>query len=224
MVCSLNCFLDFVEADSSKTRDLIVLRYKRAKSGEAKGRSTYYTPALQVIKRTLCPDGTAEQKVAAIAAVCSSRPTWTDQANDSRKESNVRVFRAFHSKFGSKEIKIFPAPRMQFQVSKDVAVNIQPDLFFESEKHVTMLKLGLCKKPRSESAVRLILQALSKASKRKGLKLPIKNFQFLDTVSGNSFVEHDEKIDLEEHLAAVANDLNESGTVTDANVGAPLMR
>lgn len=208
MICSLNCFLDFFEADSSSSRDSIVRRYKRAQSGEAKGRSTYYAPALRAIKGTLCPKGTADEKIAAIAKACI-RPTWTDNANDGRIESNIRVFRVFRSAFGNKDIRVFPSPRMQFLVSKDVAVNVQPDLFFEMDKTAVMLKLGLCRDPRPEHVIRIVLQAFNSASKKKGLKLPITSIQFLDTTSGRSFVEHKENADLENDLAAVARDLNE---------------
>lgn len=208
MVCSLNCFLDFFEAESSSRRDAIVRQYKRAQSGEAKGRSTYYMPALRAIRGKLCPDGPVDEKIAVIAKACV-RPTWTDNANDGRIESNIRVFRVFRSAFGNKNIKVFPSPKMQFLVSNDVAVNLQPDLFFEMDETTIMLKLGLCRNPRPEHVVRIVLQAFNRASKKKGLKLPITNVQFLDTMSGDTFVEHKENADLENNLAAVAKDLNE---------------
>lgn len=71
-----------------------------------------------------------------------------------------------------------------------------------------MLKLGLCKKSRSEHVVRIVLQAFNKASKKKGLKLPIASIQFLDTMRGDRFIEHEENGNLEECLAEISNDLN----------------
>jgi hypothetical protein len=207
MVCSLNFFLDYFEAGSSHERDLIIRRYKKSQSGEAKGRSIYYTPSLRAIKGTLCPEGTLEEKISAIEEACI-RPAWTGSANEARVQSNVRVFKTFRSVYGNKDLNLFPSPRMQFLASKDVAINLQPDVFFEMDDETFMLKLGLSKSPRSENAVRVLLQAFGRAARRRELKIPISRIQFLDTISGDSYVEENEDLELESDLLGITNDLN----------------
>jgi hypothetical protein len=70
------------------------------------------------------------------------------------------------------------SPRMQFLASKEVAVNLQPDLYVDVEGVVMMWKFGMSKDSRPEHIIRMILQILGRASKHKGLEIPIKQIRF----------------------------------------------
>jgi hypothetical protein len=188
MNCSLNCFCDFLEAKTAERRAAVVKQYKKNTSGPAKGMMIYYNPVLRVIKGKLCPDGTLDEKLAALRKACII-PAWTDKLNDARIASNTRVYKAFRSEFGNKKLKILSSPRMQFLASTEVAVNLHPDLYMEVDGVVMMWKFGMSKDSRPEHIIRMILQILGRASKHKGLQIPIKQIRFLDTMTGKTYVE-----------------------------------
>jgi hypothetical protein len=188
MNCSLNCFCDFLEAKTPERRAAVVRQYKKATSGPAKGMMIYYNPALRVIKGRLCPDGTVDEKLAALREACII-PAWTDRLNDARIASNTRVYKAFRSEFGNKKLKIRSSPRMQFRASSEVAVNLQPDLYVEVDGVVMMWKFGMSKDSRPEHVIRMILQILGRASNNKGLQISVKQIKFLDTMTGKTYVE-----------------------------------
>jgi hypothetical protein len=202
MNCSLNCFCDFYQAPTTEKKESVVRRYKKPKSGEAKGRSNYYTPVLNAIKDRLCTGGSVEEKIAAIAKACVN-PSWTDKLNQIRIESNVQLYHAFRSTFGTKLLKIFACPRMQFRASNDVSVNVQPDLFFELDGQKTMLKLGVSKRKRPEHVIRFILQMLHRGTKGKGISVSIEKIIFLDARAGKTYVESTSNQSLEEDLSPV---------------------
>jgi hypothetical protein len=78
---------------------------------------------------------------------------------------------------------------MQFLASTEVAVNLHPDLYVEVDGVVMMWKFGMSKDSRPEHIIRMILQILGRASKHKGLQIPIKHIRFLDTMTGKTYVE-----------------------------------
>jgi hypothetical protein len=199
MICSLNCFCDFLEATTPDRRAAVVKQYKKKNSGPAKGMMVYYNPALRLIKGTLCPNGTLNEKITALKAACIV-PTWTDKLNDARIASNTRVFRAFRSAFANQDLHIFSSPRMQFLASTEVAVNLQPELYAEIDGALMLWKFGMSKNSRSEPVIHTILQILSRASMHKGLEVPIQQIRFLDTMNGKIYSEHGINTRLEEEL------------------------
>ena len=211
MNCSLNCFCDFLQAPTSERKRNIVRRYKDSRSGEAKGRSTHYQPVLNAIKGTLCPGGNAEQKIAAIAKACI-RPTSTDRLNQGRIESNLAVFHAFRSIFGSADLKTFPSPRMQFLAGPDVAINVQPDLYFEAHGKKMIVKLCISKKKRSEQLVRMMIQMLYRGVRGKALGLPIESLFFIDVRAGKTYSESAVNKSLESELEPTVKELKKLWT------------
>jgi hypothetical protein len=199
MICSLNCFCDFLEAETPRRRAAVVKQYKKKTTGPAKGMMIYYNPALRVIKGTLCPDGTLDEKLAALRGACIIA-SWTDKLNDARIASNTRVYKAFRSQFGNKKLEILSSPRMQFLASAEVAVNLQPELYAKVDGSLMMWKFGMSKDSRPEHTIHLILQILSRAAKHKGLRVPIEQIQFLDTMTGNTYAENGLNVKLEEEL------------------------
>jgi hypothetical protein len=199
MNCSLNCFCDFLEAKTPQRRAAVVKQYKRNNTGPAKGMMIYYKPAMRVIKGTLCPDGTLDEKLAALREACIL-PAWTDKLNDARIASNTRVYKAFRSEFGNKKLKIRSSPRMQFLASTEVAVNLQPELYVEVDGVAMMWKFGMSKDSRPEYIIRMILQILGRASKNKGLQVPIEQIKFLDTMTGKTYAEDELSPALEAQL------------------------
>jgi hypothetical protein len=159
----------------------------------------YYNPALRVIKGTLCPNGTLDEKLAALREACIV-PASTDKLNDARIASNTRVFRAFRSAFANKELHIFSSPRMQFLASTEVAVNLQPELYAEVDGSLMLWKFGMCKNSRPVHVIHAILQILSRASKHKGLEVPIQQIRFLDTMTGKTYAEDALNTKLDEEL------------------------
>jgi hypothetical protein len=208
MNCSLNCYCDFYQAPTTERKEAVVRRYKKAKSGEAKGRSNYYLPVLNAIKDRLCTGGTVEEKIAAIAKACVN-PRWPDKLNQIRIESNVQFYHAFRSVFGTKVPKIFACPRMQFLASTDLSVNVQPDLFFELDGQKTMIKFGVCKRKRPEQLIAIILQMIHRGTKGKGISLPIDKIIFLDVRGGKTYIESAPNQNLEEDLLPVSSALTE---------------
>jgi hypothetical protein len=206
MNCSLNCFCDFLEAKTPERRAAVVRQYKKTTSGPAKGMMIYYNPALRVIKGSLCAGGTRDEKLAALREACII-PAWTDKLNEARIASNTRVYKAFHSEFGNKKLKILSSPRMQFLASTEVAVNLNPDLYVEVDGVVMMWKFGMSKDSRPEYIIRMILQILGRASKNKGLQIPINQIRFLDTMTGKTYVEEAFSPVLETQLRATVQAL-----------------
>jgi hypothetical protein len=209
MECSLNCFCDFLQAKTSAQRAAVVKRYKKNTSGPAKGMMIYYNPALRVIKGSLCPNGTLDEKLAALREACIIS-SWTDKLNDARIASNTRVYKAFRSEFANKNLRIQSSPRMQFLASPEVAVNLQPELYAEVDGEMMMWKFGMCKDSRPEYIVRMILQILVRASKHKGLQLPINQIRFLDTITGKTYIETGLNPVLETHLQDAVHALAEA--------------
>lgn len=208
MVCSLNCFCDFLEAKTPERRTAVVKRYKKTSIAPIKGMSVYYQPVLRLIRGTLCPDGTLDQKYAALRDACIN-PTSTDKLNDARIASNTRVFKAFCSEFGNRTLSVFSNPRMQFIACEDVAVNLQPELHAEVDGVRMMWKFGLKKRSRSDGAIRAILQMLARASKHKGIELPIQQVRFLDTMTGKTYAESTADLSIEKDLRQKARLLAE---------------
>jgi hypothetical protein len=209
MVCSLNCFCDFLEAKTPERRAAVVKQYKKKASGPAKGMMIYYNPALRLIKGTLCPNGTLDEKLAALREACII-DSWTDKLNDARIASNTRVYKAFRSEFGNKKLQIFSSPRMQYLASTEVAVNLQPELYAEVDGSLMLWKFGMCKDPRTEYVVHAILQILNQASKHKGLDVPIQQIRFLDTMTGKTYAESNADEALETSIRQTAKALAEA--------------
>jgi len=186
MICSLNCFCDFLEAKTPERRASVVKQYKRNTTGAAKGMMNYYSPALRLIRGTLCPNGTLDQKLTALRSACIVQAS-TDKLNDARIAANARVYSAFRSEFGDKVLHIYPSPRMQFLASTEVAINLQPELYADVDGSLMMWKFGMCKDSRPDHIIHTILQILSRASKHKGLDVPIHQIRFLDTMTGKIY-------------------------------------
>lgn len=208
MNCSLNCFCDFYQAPTTERKRKVVRRYKDGQSGQAKGRSSHYTPVLNAIKGKLCPHGTVDEKIAAIAKACV-RLTSTDQLNQARIGSNLLVFHAFRSVFGNTVQKVFPCPRMQIVASPGVSVNIQPDLYFEANGKRAMVKLCVSKQKRPEPVARMILQMLYRGVVSRSIELPINQLFFVDVRAGNTFTEPSTNPRLDKDLEPIAQQLNE---------------
>jgi hypothetical protein len=206
MVCSLNCFLAFLEAQTPERRASVIKQYKKGSTGPAKGMMIYYKPVLQLMRGRLCANGTIDQKLAALREACIIIK-WPDKLNDARIAANTQVYRAFYSEFGNKKLKIFSNPRLQCLVSTDVAINLQPEFFAEVDGTVMMWKLGMSKKHRPEHIIRLILQMLSRAVSHKGLQVSIHQIRFLDTRTGKTYVESVPNADLEKLLKPTAKAL-----------------
>lgn len=211
MNCSLNCYCDFFQAPTTERKRHVVRRYKDSQSGQAKGRSTHYVPVLNAIKGKLCPEGTVDEKIEAIAQGCI-RPTSTDQLNQARIGSNVQVFHAFRSVFGNTVADVFPCPRMQFLAAPDVLVNLQPDLYFESDGQRAMVKLAVSKRRRPEPVARMILQMLYRGALGRSLDIPISQLFFIDVRLGKTYVESAVSESLELELAPVTQQLNDLWT------------
>jgi hypothetical protein len=206
MVCPMSCFCAFYEAKTPERRAAIVKQYKKQASASAKGMSVYYRPALQIIRGTLCPNGTLDEKLAALRQACI-RPTSTDKLNDARIVANALVYRAFRDEFGTKQLNIFSNPRMQFLASTDVAINLQPELYAEIDGAIMMWKFGMSKKTPKEPTIRAILQMLTRATKHKGLDIPIDQIRFLDVRTGKIYAEATADASLDRHLKKIAQDL-----------------
>ncbi|MBS1799665.1 MAG: hypothetical protein JSS95_07560 [Acidobacteria bacterium] len=206
MVCSLNCFCAFLEARTQQQRANVIKDYKKGVTGPAKGMMVYYKPALQLMRGRLCPKGTMDQKLTALREACIVA-SWTDKLNDARIAANTIAYRAFYSEFGNKRLKIFPNPRLQCLVSTNVAVNLQPEFFAEVDGTVMMWKFGMSKRSRSEQTIRLILQMMSRASKHKGIEVPIHQMRFFDTRTGRTYVETVLDVDFEKRLKPLAKAL-----------------
>ena len=140
-----------------------------------------------------------EEKIAALKEACV-RSTCSNKLNDARIAANMRVFNAFRSEFGNKKVETFSNPRMQFLAIDDLAINIQPELYAKVDGVQMIWKFGLCKDSRPEHIVRAILQMLAKATKQKGIDLPISHVRFLDTMSGHVYVENDPDNTIEKEL------------------------
>jgi hypothetical protein len=209
MNCSLNCFCDFLEATTPARRARVVKKYKKNTTGPARGMMIYYNPALRVIRGTLCPDGTLEDKLGALRKACVIA-SWTDKLNDARIASNTRVYKAFRSQFGNKKLEILSSPRLQFLASTDVAVNLQPELYATVDGSLMMWKFGMSRDSRPEHTIHLILQILSRATKHKGLQIPIEQIRFLDTMTGKTYAEDGLNAKLEEELRPTVKALAEA--------------
>jgi hypothetical protein len=149
----------------------------------------YYSPALQLMRGRLCPDGTLDEKLKALPAKCHIE-AWTDKLNDARLQSNALVFNAFHSVFGRKKLRVFSSPRLQCLLSTDVAVNMQPELYAEIDGVPTILKLGMSKDCPSEQVIRSILQMMARALKHKGIEIPIDHICYFDVRGGKIYSEN----------------------------------
>lgn len=206
MICSLNCYCEFLQAKTSATRDSIVRKYKKIASAESKGRSVYYRPAKRALTGKLCPGGSIDEKIQAIREECIV-PAWTDKLNDARIANNVRVFRVVRSILGNREISALPNPRMQFLASSEVAINMQSDLFFESENGLTMILLGLKKKCWPDDTIKKIIQMLYKATQHKGLNISIARILYLETGAEKLHCEPTVNTGLIKDLASVTEDL-----------------
>jgi hypothetical protein len=206
MVCPMSCFCAFYEAATPERQASVVRQYKKQGSAPVRGMSVHYRPALQIIRGTLCPDGTLEQKLAALKKACI-RPKSTDKLNNARIESNALVFRAFREEFGRKHLKVFSNPRMQFLATTDVAVNLHPELYAEVDGKIMMWKFGMSKKRYRDETVRAILQMLMRATKHKGLDVPLENIRFLDVRAGKVFYEQAPDPVLDVRLKATAQAL-----------------
>lgn len=206
MVCPMSCFCAFYEAATRERQAAIVRQYKRQGSAPVRGMSVHYRPVLQIIRGTLCPDGTLEQKLAALRKACI-RSTSTDKLNNARIESNALVFRAFREKFGTSQLNVFSNPRMQYVASTDVAINLHPELYAEVDGRVMMWKFGMSKKRYRDETIRAILQMLMRATKHKGLDIPADDIRFLDVRAGKVFHEQAPDPALDRRLRATAQAL-----------------
>ncbi|HEY5056729.1 MAG TPA: hypothetical protein VII58_11255 [Acidobacteriaceae bacterium] len=199
MICSLNCFCDFLEAKTPEGQAAVVRRYKRNTTEASKGMMIYYSPALRLIRGKLCPNGSLDEKLAALRGACIIA-SWTDKLNDARIASNTRVFKAFRSVFGNRKLKILSSPRMQYLASTDVAVNLQPELYVEVDGALMMWKFGMCKDTRPDRVIGIILQVMEKAARHKGLALSLEQMGYLDTVTGKTYIERTPNPKLESEL------------------------
>ena len=188
MICSLKCFCDFLEAQTNQQQNAIIKRYKKGITQSSKGMVIYYSPALQLMRGRLCPNGTLAEKLKSLPAKCFIK-SWTDKLNDARLESNTLVFKAFYSEFGNKKLKVFSSPRLQCLLSTDVAISMQPDLYAEVDGVSMVWKLGLSKDSPNEQTIRYILQMMNRALKHKGIDLPIEQICYFDVRPGKIYVE-----------------------------------
>jgi len=188
MVCSLKCFCEFLEAKTSKPQAAVIRHHKKGITAPSKGMIIYYSPALQLMRGRLCPDGTLSEKLQSLHTKCFIE-SWTDKLNDARLQSNTLVFKAFHSVFGNKKLKVFSSPRLQCLLSIDVAVSMQPELHAEVDGVPMVWKLGLSIDSPNEQTIRYILQMLNRALKHKGMDIPIEHICYLDVRASKIYVE-----------------------------------
>jgi hypothetical protein len=147
-----------------------------------------------------------DEKLAALREACIIEG-WTDKLNDARLASNTRVYRAFRSEFSNKKLQVYSSPRMQFLASTEVAVNLQPELYAEVDGLPMLWKFGMCKDSRPDDVIHAILQILSRASKHKGLEVPIQQIRYLDTMTGKTYAENGADTLLEDKLRQTAKAL-----------------
>ncbi|MGI4815257.1 MAG: hypothetical protein ACRYGG_18260 [Janthinobacterium lividum] len=188
MNCSLKCFLEFKEAATAEKRAAIVKKYKKGTTEPSKGMIVYYSPALQAMKGRLCPGESLSDILKAIRDKCHIA-AWTDKLNDARLESNVLVFKAFFSIFGSKKLKVFSSPRLHCLLSGEVAVTLQPELYAEVDGVPMVWKIGMSKDGPDEATIRQILQMLYQALKQKGFSIPIEQIGYFDVRNGKVYFE-----------------------------------
>ncbi len=188
MICSLNCFCDFMEAQTPERQASVIRKYRKGASAPAKGMVVYYRPALSAMRGRLAASASEDETLRAIREACFLK-NWPDKLIDARIEANIYAYRAFREEFGQKKLRIFSNPRMQFLASPDLAVNMQPEFYAEVDGVVTMWKFGMTKKKRNEQIIRSILQMLLHASRHRGLNIPIQQIRFLDLRNGNVYVE-----------------------------------
>jgi hypothetical protein len=209
MQCPLKVFCDFLEAPTLEKRKALVRRYKKGTTERSKGMIVYYSPALRIMRGRLCPEGSLEEKLAALREHCVIAK-WTDKLNEARLEANVLVLKAFHAHFGNKRLKIFPSPKLACLLSASVAITIQPELYATVDGVPMVWKLHVNKNPPREKTIRLILQMLHRALKSKGLAVPIRQICFFDLRSGSMYVENVADESLEKTLRPVAKALAEA--------------
>jgi hypothetical protein len=206
MNVSLNCFCDYLEAGTTSKQISVVKKYRKGSTAAVKGMNTYYSPSLRLIRRKLCPDGSVDAKLHSLREACVSSK-WTERLIDIKIESNTRVFNAYRTEFGEKDLKVFTNPRLHFLACEDLAVNLSPELHSVVDGIPMMWKFGLSKKSRADSTVSAILHMLSAASAQKGFKIPIDQIRFLDTTNGRTFFETRADGKVLEELRRAANSL-----------------
>jgi hypothetical protein len=206
MICSLKCFCEFLEAATQEKRSAIVKKYKKGTTEPSKGMMVYYSPALQLMRGRLCPDGTLEDKLRTLPDRCFIA-AWPEKLNDARLQANVLAYKAFHAEFGKKKLKVFSSPRLQCLLSTDVAVNLQPELYAEVDGVPMVWKLGLSKDAPGEQTIRYILQMMCRALKHKGHSIPIQHICYFDVRAGKIYADSVVDGELEKKLKPVAKAL-----------------
>ena len=118
MICSLKCFCEFFEAVTPAKRNAIVKKYKKGTTEPSKGMMVYYSPALQLMRGRICPDGTLVEKLKALQDRCFIT-AWPEKLNNARFQANTMVYKAFRAEFGNKKLKFFASPRLQTRATID---------------------------------------------------------------------------------------------------------
>ncbi len=215
----MNTFCDFFEAASPSVKNTIVKKLQSVvTSGPAKGMMGYYKPVFRVIRGTLSPKGSREEKLSALREGCVVA-TWTDKLNDARIEANVLVYRSFGSLFHNKKVEFLPNPRLKFQACKNLIVNLQPDLYVLVDGELELWKFGTCVKARKERTIQAILQMFATAAESKGLGLMSDQIRYFDARSGQVSVHGLLSPDLQKEIAQAAQELEEAALKPEPEEG-----
>jgi hypothetical protein len=164
----------------------------------------YYKPVFSLIRGFICPDGSVEDKLNALRTECVVA-SWPDKLNSARAEANTLVYRAFVSLFAGKRLKFLSNPRMQFDASSGLIVNLQPDLLLEVDGRVELWKFGTCVKPRKQRTVEAILRMFHTSSRGKGLSLLPSQIRFFNARTGETTVGSDEDRELIVEIVSAAD-------------------
>ena len=201
----LNCFCKYFEATSPERRAAVIRQYKRGSTGAVKGMNTYYVPALRSIRGTF-PTAAGSDTLTTLQRACLN-PKWTDKLVDAKIAANTRVYKAVKAELGERRLNVFPNPRMQFIAGEEATINLSPELYSEVDGAPMIWKFGMAKPSRPERTVRAIIQMLNVAAKDKGLRVPLTQIRFLDTLSGKLYLESEPDAVLLAHIRLTAREM-----------------
>lgn len=182
---AVSCLADFVSSPGRSVESLL-RPYKYSKRGEGAGRSGYYRPALNAVRKFHNSGNSQAVFQDALVEFQKRADTARDKRERLKFEKNVIALQLYHRYYGKRKFRVLSNRRIAYRIGK-VVFTAQPDLWVEDENGVqVLLKIGMARK--KPSYVDIVLTVIRKAAISSGQKIRAKNIVYLNVSTGKEMI------------------------------------
>lgn len=159
--------------------------YKFQHGVKGVARTTYYQPALRIIRDYHRSGNSREVLNKGIFELKTRENSATNRTQRKKFAQNIEAIEAYHAVYGGRRFRLLPCRCLLYQIGS-VTVKAQPDLWVEEGKEQVLLKIGMAR--HGTSYIDIMLSLLRKAAVSNKYKIRAKNFVYLNVKTGKEMI------------------------------------